>query len=64
MPKVISPPEVSHEPRPPCFASPCQDGVDGGPQRRGPGVEILSRGISIMAGALAVRGVMRRRVHA
>jgi uncharacterized membrane protein HdeD (DUF308 family) len=28
------------------------------------GVEILSRGISIMAGALAVRGVLRRRVHA
>ncbi|MFY0562948.1 AI-2E family transporter [Archangium lansingense] len=28
------------------------------------GVEILSRGISIMAGALAVRGVLRRQVHA
>lgn len=28
------------------------------------GVEILSRGISIMAGALAVRGVLRRNVHA
>ncbi len=27
------------------------------------GVEILSRGISIMAGALAVRGAMRRYVH-
>ncbi|QRO00136.1 hypothetical protein JRI60_14510 [Archangium violaceum] len=27
------------------------------------GAEILSRGISIMAGALAVRGVPRRRVH-
>lgn len=28
------------------------------------GVEILSRGISIMAGALAVRGVLRQQVHA